>query len=88
MDLSTPFISAMQLALVPLVMALTSLLKNAELSGKDHRWSPITAFVLGSASVWLIPSATWQLTLLAGATIGVLAAGVYSGVKTTVAPNA
>lgn len=88
MDITTPFLSITQLALVPLVMAVVSLLKGAKLTGADHRWAPLTAFILGVASSTLIPSSTWQFTVLAGATIGCIAAGVYSGVKTTVAPSA
>lgn len=80
-----PFLTVQQLALVPLVMAMVSLLKNAGLSGTDNRYSPLTSLGLGAAGAFLLPSPTWQLTILAGLTIGGLAAGVYSGVKATVA---
>lgn len=88
MDLTTPFLTVTQLAAVPLVMALVSLLKNAKVAGEENRWAPIISVALGSGLVWLVPSATWQATVLAGLTVGVIAAGVYSGVKTTVAPDA
>lgn len=88
MDISTPFLSVTQLAVVPLVMAIVSLLKNANLTGADHRWAPIVALALSLALVFLVPSNTWQFTILAGLTLGCIAAGVYSGAKTMIAPNA
>lgn len=88
MDVSTPFLSVTQLALVPLVMAVVALLKNAGLAGSGNRWSPLTSLVLGVGGAFLLPGPTWQVTVLAGLTVGCIAAGVYSGVKSTVAPNA
>lgn len=88
MDISTPFLTVQQLALVPLVMAVVSLLKVSSLSGADNRYAPLLSLVLGSAGAFLLPGPTWQLTILAGLTVGCIAAGVYSGVKTTVSPTA
>lgn len=87
MDITTPFLNVTQLALVPLVIAIVTILKNVDLTGKDHRFAPLISLVLGTGGAFLIPSATLQFTILAGLTIGTLAAGVYSGVKTTVAPD-
>ena len=87
MDLTTPFISVVQLSLAPLVMAVVSILKMSGLSGKDNRWAPLLALVLGIGGAFLLPSATVPYTILAGVAIGCVAAGVYSGVKTTATPN-
>lgn len=83
-DLTVPFLNVMQLAIVPLVMAIVSILKTASLAGPGNRFAPIFAVVLGVAGAFLIPSETWQLTIIAGLTVGCVAAGVYSGVKATV----
>lgn len=88
MDITTPFLSVLQLGLVPLVIGLVQLLKNAKLTGEEHRFAPIISLLLGVGGAFLLPSETWQYTVLAGVTIGCIAAGVYSGVKTTVAPEA
>lgn len=88
MDLTTPFLTVAQLGLVPIVMALVSILKSANLTGPDNRFAPIDALILGMAGSFLVPSDTWQLTILAGITLGLIAAGVYSGVKATVNPTA
>lgn len=87
MDITTPFLTIAQLGLVPLVMAVVAIFKSAGVTGEDHRWAPLISLLLGTGSAFLLPSVTWQLTVLAGLTIGTLAAGVYSGVKATVAPN-
>lgn len=84
MDVTTPFLTVTQLALVPLVMAVVSVLKLVNWTGLNNRLAPIFALVLGIASAFLIPSETLQLTIIAGVTIGCIAAGVYSGIKTTV----
>lgn len=88
MDITTPFLSVQQLGLVPLIMALVQVPKMAGLLGSDNRYAPITSVVFGVAVTFLLPSATWQMTVLAGLTLGCLAAGVYSGIKTTVTSNA
>lgn len=87
MDITTPFLTVAQLSLVPLVIALVALVKNAQLAGKDNRWAPLLSLALGIGGAFLLPSMTIQFTILAGITIGCIAAGVYSGVKATVAPQ-
>lgn len=87
MDLTTPFLSVLQLGIVPLVIGVVQILKNVHLTGTDHRWAPLISLVLGIGGAFLIPSETWQFTILAGLTLGCIAAGVYSGVKTTAAPD-
>lgn len=84
MDLNTPFLTVTQLGLVPLVMAVVSILKNVSVAGATNRFAPLYSLILGVGGAFLVPSATVQLTLIAGITIGCAAAGVYSGVKTTV----
>lgn len=84
MDITTPFLTVTQLALVPLVMAVVSVLKGVGWAGATNRFAPVYSLVLGTGSAFLIPSATTQLTIIAGLTIGCIAAGVYSGVKATV----
>lgn len=84
MDVSIPFLTVTQLALVPLVMAVVALLRMVGLTGSTNRFAPLYALILGVAGSFLVPSATVQLTIIAGITIGCVAAGVYSGVKTTV----
>lgn len=84
MDISSPFLTVTQLALVPLVMAVVSILKSTGVAGSTNRFAPLYSLVLGSGSAFLIPSATTQLTIIAGVTIGCVAAGVYSGVKTSI----
>lgn len=85
-DILTPFLSVSQLALVPLVMAIVSVFKATGIVGKYHRYAPTSALVLGVISAFVLPSATVGLTIIAGVSIGCIAAGVYSGVKTTM-PN-
>lgn len=82
MDITTPFLNVTQLAAVPLTMAIVAIFKNAGLTGTDHRWAPLWSLGLGMGGAFLIPSSTWQFTVLAGLTIGCIAAGVYSGGKT------
>ncbi len=83
MDFSVAFLSAQQLLLVAFVLGVVTILKNANLSGKDNRWAPAESLVTGLAIVWLIPSATWQLTILAGLSVGFLGSGIFSSAKTT-----
>lgn len=84
MDITTPFLNVTQLAAVPLTMAIVSILKNAGLTGLEHRFAPLWSLGLGLGGAFLVPSSTWQFTVLAGLTIGCIAAGVYSGSKTLV----
>lgn len=83
MDFSTAFLSAQQLLLVAFAMGIVQVFKSLNWTGTNNRFAPLLSLVAGSALVWLIPSATWQLTVLAGLTIGFLGAGVFSSAKTT-----
>lgn len=84
MDIATPFLTVTQLALVPLVMAIVSLVKSVGLTGATNRFAPLLSLGLGIVGAFLLPSATMQLTIIAGVTIGCITAGVYSSVKTTI----
>lgn len=81
---TSPFLSVTQIALVPVVMALVAMIKGAGLAGSTNRFAPLESVGLGVLGALLVPSETIQLTIIAGVTIGLLAAGVYSGVKATV----
>lgn len=80
MDLTTAFLSGQQLLLSALVIGVVSIAKS---SGLPTQWAPLTSLGLGILAAFLLPSATVTLTILAGITIGLIASGVYSGVKTT-----
>lgn len=78
MDITTPFLSVAQLGLVALVLALVQIYK---LVFNNTRWAPLISVVMGVGLAFLAPSPTWQLTILAGLTMGCIAAGTYSGIK-------
>lgn len=85
MDFSTAFVSPEQLSLAALVWGVVYILT---LSGMPTRWAPISSLLLGVGGAFLLPSTTVQLTILAGLTIGLVASGAHSAIKTTVAPTA
>lgn len=64
--------------LVPIVMALVSLVKLYS----DSRWSPLFALAFGIAGSFLFPAATIATTIFSGLIIGLTASGLYSGAKT------
>lgn len=84
MDASIVSLSAVSLALVPVVMALTQVVKAFVL---DARWSPIVSLVLGVAAAFFVPAASLQLTVLQGVLIGLTASGLFSGIKTVATPT-
>ena len=73
-------ISPAILGLVPIVMALTSLIKNYI----GSRWAPLVALGLSLVGAFLFPAATLAVTVISGVVVGLTAAGLYSGVKATV----
>ena len=82
MEQSIVELSGMGLTLVPVVVALTSIIK-AWVS--DNRLAPVVSIVLGVAgSVFLIP-AELTTSIITGIIIGLTASGAYSGAKTVVA---
>lgn len=70
------------LALVPIVMALVSLVKMY----LDSRWAPLFSLAFGVIGMFLIGGNSWQVSILAGLVVGLTGSGLYSGVKATFAP--
>lgn len=84
MDISTAFLSPEQISLAAIVWGIVYVLT---VTGVPTRWAPLSSLVLGVLVAFLLPSATVQLTILAGLTIGLIASGAHSAVKTTIAPT-
>lgn len=74
-------LNAGNIASIPVVMGLVSVLKVAFLA---DRYAPLSAIIFGIGVAFIFPAASFGLTLLAGVTVGLMAAGVYSGTKTVV----
>lgn len=71
----------MALTLVPVVVALTSIIKAFI---TDTRYSPIISLVLGIAgALALLPGAV-GVAIVTGIVIGLTASGLYSGAKSVV----
>lgn len=70
-------LSPMALALVPLVIGVVQVVKGFV---SDY-WAPVLSLAVGIAASWLIPAETWQMTTLAGISIGLMASGTYSGAR-------
>jgi F0F1-type ATP synthase assembly protein I len=81
-DLSV--ITANAIVIVPIVIAIVQAIK---LTGfiPDH-FSPLLAIVIGIIIGWLgdHDNADLTVTLLSGAVYGLMASGLYSGMKTTI----
>lgn len=74
MDLTiTPQVAA----LVPAVMALTSLIKIYV----GEYYAPIVSLLFGIGMAFLVPQDTHNATVLTGIIVGTMAAGFYSGAK-------
>lgn len=63
--------------LVPIVIALTSLVKLY----LDSKFAPLVSLGLGIVISFIFPAATLGLTILSGIVIGLTASGLYSGTK-------
>lgn len=75
-------LSAVGLAMIPIVMALVSVAKLYV----DSRYAPLISLALGIAGALLIPSVSlFGSALLGGIVIGLSASGAYSGAKATFA---
>ncbi len=72
---------AYDVALVPLIVSLVSVLRVA---GLPARWLPLTAILLGLTAgfVYMAPDDPKQ-AVLAGVVMGTAAIGAYSGCKNT-----
>jgi hypothetical protein len=80
MDVSLVSLSAISIALIPVVLGLVSIVKMYV----DSKWAPLAALALGVATAFFVPAASVGLTVLQGILVGLAASGLYSGVKTTV----
>ena len=70
---------------VPLVIALTQLVKNMDV--RTHRFAPLFSLLFGLMISFLLSWAGWaeiRHTILNGLIMGLAASGLYSGVKNTV----
>lgn len=68
------------LALVPVVIGLTSLAKMY----MPSKYAPIVSLALGVAGAFLFPASTIAVTILSGVVVGLTASGLYSGTKATI----
>lgn len=80
-------LSGIGVTLVPIVMALTSLVKVG-FPSLEGRWSPMVALAIGMALSFLVDGAVFMdSTVLGGIVVGLMASGLYSGAKATLAPS-
>lgn len=80
MDVTLIQLSAVGLALVPIVIALTQIVKMWVL---DSRYAPLVSIAFGIAGAFIIPvpTTTIGLTVLQGILIGLTASGLFTGVR-------
>jgi hypothetical protein len=77
MDVSLVSLSAVSVAMIPVVLGLVSVVKMYV----DSKWAPLASLALGVAAAFFVPAATIGLTVLQGVLVGLAASGLYSGVK-------
>lgn len=78
MDTQIIELSVRGLALVPVVIALTSLVKLYI----NSYWSPLTSLAFGVAGAYLVGGVTFlDSWALGGIVVGLMASGLYSGVS-------
>lgn len=70
------FISPAHIALVPVIIGLTSILKS--MKWFDSSYSPLVALVLGLGASILIGGSLVSI-IVGGVTLGLMACGLYSG---------
>lgn len=74
-------INYVNIALVPLIIGVVAVLKNA---GLPKRFAPLASLLLGVGGVFLLPyELTVGIQLLLGVGTGLSASGLYSGAKAT-----
>lgn len=71
--------ASVSLILVPVVVGLTQIVKAFFV---DARWAPIVSIVFGMLLSFVSPQLTIALTLFQGVLFGLMASGLFSGVKT------
>ena len=84
MDIALVQISAVSLALVPVVIALTQIVKVFLL---DSRWAAIVSIGFGILLAFAIPQTNIALTVLQGVLIGLTASGAFTGARATFSPT-
>lgn len=77
MDVSLVSLSAVSIALIPVVLGLVAIAKNFV----DSKFAPITSLAIGILVAFVAPASTVPLTILQGVLIGLAASGLYSGAK-------
>lgn len=70
----------MFLSLVPVTVAVVSLLKGYI----GSYWSPLVSLVVGYGLAQIVTDMSLVETMIPGLTVGLMAAGAYSGVKSMV----
>lgn len=73
--------ASVSLILVPVVVGLTQIVKSFVI---DARYAPIVSIVFGILLSFVSPQVTIALTVFQGILFGLIASGLYSGVKTVV----
>lgn len=81
MEQSIIELSGVALTLVPVVVALTSIIKAWV---TDTRFAPVVSIILGIAGALLLIPGTLGTSIVTGIVIGITASGVYSGAKSIV----
>lgn len=77
-------LSAVSIALVPIVLAVTQIIKSFLI---DTRFVPVISIVLGIVFSLAVPSSTLFYTIIQGVLVGLSASGLFSATKTTFSPN-
>jgi hypothetical protein len=72
-------LSLVSLGLVPVVVALTQIVKTWVI---DNRWVPLVSIAFGILGAFIVPETSIALTVLQGVLIGLSASGLFSGGKT------
>lgn len=68
-------ISAQFLALVPIVLGVTQVIKK---SGLSTRYAPLVSLVLGVVGVFVLGGETLSQVILSGLVVGLSSSGLYS----------
>jgi len=74
-------LSLLSAGLIPVVLAITEVIKRL---GVATKWIPLIALVLGVLTVWAV-DIDGGARVLEGIVVGLSAAGLYSGTKATIA---
>lgn len=81
MENSIVELSGLALALVPVVVALTSIAKTFV---ENTRWIPLIAICFGILGALIVLPGTFATALLTGVVVGLTSIGAFSGIRATV----